>query len=651
MKRSTRRSILILLVHAAAFTAAYNMAFVLRLGLPLPDFAGKLIWITLGPVLAVKLVTFYLLGHWRLGWRHASFSDLAALLRAATLSTLVIATADLMVSRYNIPRLTLGLDWAMTILILGGMRALWRLSREELRMMAAGKNCRRALIVGATPAGEALAGQFLRDHRLNYLAVGYLDDDTGLHGSRLGGVPVVGSPDEAVALAERLGASEILVISDQLAGQRLRQLIEDGKQAGVQLRVIPATDDLLRGNYTVRIRDVDINDLLRREPVELSGDAIRRLVESQTVMVTGAGGSIGAEICRQVIKFSPRKLLLVERAENSLFLVDREFQELKSNVDIRPALADIVDRSRMEQLFAEHRPKVVFHAAAHKHVPMMEFNPAEAVKNNVLGTAGLAELAEAYGVDEFVLISTDKSVNPTSIMGATKLLAERYVHAYSEVGTTKFVVVRFGNVLGSAGSVVPIFQQQIHRGGPITITHPEMQRFFMTIPEASQLVLQAAAMGRGGEIFVLDMGEPVRIVDLAHDLIRLSRLTPDEIEIVYTGLRPGEKLSEELYFDDEEMLPTRHPKLRVAYHRPCELAEVRRQMAELRNVVEKSSDEVRATLERFIPGFDQESACEAEGVHAAGDDASIAHAAALLDESGITASDDSANPSDLGRVR
>ncbi len=373
-----------------------------------------------------------------------------------------------------------------------------------------------------------------------------------------------------------MGAKELLVISGSLTGKQLRRLMESCALVNVALKVIPAMEDLLAGDYSFQIRDVDIDDLLRREPVELSSDAIGVLLANRTILVTGAGGSIGSEICRQVLRFRPSRLVLVERAENNLFLIDQELRRLKAETELVPCIADITDTHRIGQILAAHKPAVVFHAAAHKHVPMMEENPGEAIKNNVLGTKQLVELADRHGVQEFVMISTDKAVNPTSVMGVSKQIAERYVHAFSEVASTKFVVVRFGNVLASAGSVVPIFQDQIRRGGPITVTHPDIERYFMTIPEASQLVLQAAAMGKGGEIFVLDMGESVRIVDLAQDLVRLSGLDPEDVEIVFTGLRPGEKLYEELYFDDEEMLPTPHPKLFVAYHRPYHLPEVNR---------------------------------------------------------------------------
>jgi FlaA1/EpsC-like NDP-sugar epimerase len=324
-------------------------------------------------------------------------------------------------------------------------------------------------------------------------------------------------------------------------------------------------------------------------------------------MVTGAGGSIGSEICRQILAFRPECLILVGRGENRIFAIDRELRGLNTSTTIVACIGDVTNRVRMEQIFQAHRPEVVFHAAAHKHVPLMEANVGEAIRNNVFGTKCVADLSDRFGVISFVLISTDKAVHPSSVMGATKQVAERYVHTLSQESATRFTVVRFGNVLGSAGSVVPIFQQQIRAGGPITITDPRMTRFFMTIPEASQLVIQAATMGAGGEIFVLEMGEPVKIVDLARDLIRLSGLPEHAIEITFTGVRPGEKLYEELYFDDEQTLPTSHPKLRAAYHRPYALAEVRRAIAQLERTVNDPDELLRRRLREIVPEFNSPS--------------------------------------------
>jgi FlaA1/EpsC-like NDP-sugar epimerase len=367
--------------------------------------------------------------------------------------------------------------------------------------------------------------------------------------------------------------------------------------------MVPSADELRNGAKYVHIRDIDINDLLRRDPVRLDRAAIREMTGGRRVMVTGAGGSIGSEICRQILKSRPELLLLVERAENSLFQIDRELARFPGGSAVLPRIADICDEDRVATLFEQYRPQLVFHAAAHKHVPMMECNPGEAIANNVFGTKILADVADRFSAERLVMISTDKAVNPTSVMGVSKQLAEQYIHALSEASGTTFVVVRFGNVLGSTGSVVPVFQEQIRRGGPITITHPKMQRYFMTIPEATELVLQAAAMGRGGEIFVLDMGEPVKIVDLAHEMICLSGLSTEDIDIVYTGPRPGEKLYEELYLDEEETLPTAHPQLRVAYHRFCCLSEVCESIDQLRPVIHQSDDIIRQRLADLMPEY------------------------------------------------
>ncbi|MEK6236326.1 MAG: polysaccharide biosynthesis protein, partial [Planctomycetales bacterium] len=390
---------------------------------------------------------------------------------------------------------------------------------------------------------------------------------------------------------------------DALDGKRLRAIIEDCERNGVTLNMIPAVVEMLEREFQWRVREVDIQDLLRRDPVDLDVQAIGSLLTGRRVLVTGAGGSIGSEICRQALRFEPDSLVLLERAENSLFHVYEELKRLNISTSLVPVIADVLDETRLRNVFETHQPEIVFHAAAHKHVPLMESNPAEAIKNNVFGTHLLGELSDEYGVDRFVMISTDKAVNPSSVMGASKQLAERCIHAFHDKSQVKFVVVRFGNVLGSNGSVVPIFQEQIRRGGPVTVTHPEMTRYFMTIPEASQLVLQAGAMGEGGEIFVLDMGDPVKIVDLAHDLIRLSGIEPDRMEIVFTGLRPGEKLWEELYFADERTAPTSHSKVFAAYHRDEAAITDFQQCAAALQAALDDPDELRRQLKNFIPEY------------------------------------------------
>jgi len=603
-QRLTKRAFAALLLHFVVFAALYLLAWALRTNLVFSQGDLITMWVTLPGVVLIQTGVFYYAGHCHRSWYSVSFSDLVMLFHSATLSLLIIAALDRLFVRTMHPSAgVLLIDWAMIILVLGGLRAIGRLSREELGPRLWRSGYRKALIVGANQSGETLARYLISDRRLKYQPLGYLDQDASRIGSTFGGIPIWGLPGSAISIANRLGVEDILVISGILTGSELRKLMEDSRESQITIKVIPAYDDLLSSTYSPQIRDVDINDLLRREPVKLNSDAISTLISGRTVMVTGAGGSIGSEICRQVLKFRPKTLLLVERAENSLFLVEQEFRALRTETHIIPCIADITDRDRMAQLFRSNRPAIVFHAAAHKHVPMMEYNPGEAIKNNVLGTRRLAELSDEFGVQEFVMISTDKAVNPTSIMGVSKQLAERFVHAFSEQASTKFVVVRFGNVLASNGSVVPIFQEQIRRGGPITVTHPEIERFFMTIPEASQLVLQAAAMGKGGEIFVLDMGEPVRIVDLARDLIRLTGLKEGDIEIVFTGLRPGEKLYEELYFEDEKMLPTPHPKLFVAYHRPYELDEVNGSIAEVAALTHGAPEELRLKIKEIVAEY------------------------------------------------
>lgn len=602
-----RRAILVVGIHLVAFLAAYLLAYAeqaFRFEFRFGSKEAMAFWFTVPGVLMVKALVFYLTGQYRRSWRSVTFSDLASLIKAATLSMLAIYVLFYIVEQKQTLGMAIPLiDWANTILILGGLRAFHRMSREEFRFLYRPSDARKALIVGANQSGHNLARHLYTADPPQYIVLGFLETDVNRLGSIHAGLPVLGTPDQAPKIAVNLDVQEVLVISGTLTGKELRQVMESCAEVDVSLKVIPALEDLVAGDFSVQIRDVDINDLLRREPVQLSGEAIASLLEDRTVLVTGAGGSIGSEICRQVLRFRPRRLVLVERAENSLFLIEQELRRSKTDTELFAIIADVTDAARINQIFGTHQPAVVFHAAAHKHVPMMESNAGEAIKNNVLGTKRLAELANQHGVQEFVMISTDKAVNPTSVMGASKQVAERFVHAFSETATTKFVVVRFGNVLASAGSVVPIFQEQIRRGGPITVTHPEIERFFMTIPEASQLVLQAAVMGRGGEIFVLDMGESVRIVDLAQDLVRLSGLDPEEIEIVFTGLRPGEKLYEELYFNDEEMLPTPHPKLFVAYHRPYQLDEVNRLIDGLAEVVHEPIEVIGERLQQLLPEY------------------------------------------------
>lgn len=585
------RVLVLAVVHLVCFAAAYLLAFLVRFDFLIPPSHVSIFWATLPLVAGIKLAIFCVMGNFFGWWRYVTFADLTALLRASCLSTLIIAGIDyLFINTVQIPRSVVLMDLGFTVLLFGAMRSSIRFSREYFWPMVNRKECSKALIVGADESASVLASRIHNHLQLPYRIIGFLDTDERKEGTRLGGIPILGQLDRLRQIATKQGVTHVLVTAGQLSGPAMRDLVKQCEEGQLCLKVIPELQNLLEAKQRLYVRDVDIDDLLGRDPVQLDSKAIGELLNNKTVMITGAGGSIGSEICRQVLKFGPNVLVLVEQAENNLFHLERELKELSGPTVLHACIADILDASRMKRLFAEFRPEVVFHAAAHKHVPLMEINAGEAVKNNVLGTRAVANLAHDYGASSFVLISTDKAVNPTSVMGATKQLAERYVHALSQESSTRFVVVRFGNVLGSAGSVVPVFQEQIRRGGPITVTDPRMTRYFMTIPEAAQLVLQAGAMGRGGEIFVLDMGAPMKILDLARDLIRLSGLSQDDIEIEFTGIRPGEKLYEELYFDDEQTLPTSHPKLRAAYHRPFDVSQVEGELEELAKFADSSNE-------------------------------------------------------------
>jgi FlaA1/EpsC-like NDP-sugar epimerase len=416
----------------------------------------------------------------------------------------------------------------------------------------------------------------------------------------------VGTIPELEEVARALRASHALITIANASGGEIRRIAEACRSANIQTKIIPGIYELVGGQVSLtRIRDVAIEDLLGREPVELDDAAIGAVVKGHAILISGAGGSIGAELCRQVCRYRPRQLIMVEKSENALFEIERELRGVLDDIDLVACIGDVADHPRMNGIFSQYRPEVVFHAAAHKHVPLMEANPGEAIKNNIFGTKQLADLAAEYGVKSFVMISTDKAVNPTSIMGATKRISEIYVQALSQSAKTQFVAVRFGNVLGSAGSVVPIFKKQIAAGGPVTVTHPDMRRYFMTIPEACQLVLQAGAMGEGGEIFILDMGEPVRIVDLARDVITLSGLVPDEdVMVEFSGVRPGEKLFEELSVDAEQADKTKHPKVFIGKISPHDYDEVARVLESLAAQIDCSSDaQLRALVRTLVPEY------------------------------------------------
>ncbi len=599
------RQLACMLALVPVLAGVYLLAYWLRFDGQIGSEALIALHLSLPWVIGLKVCMLWWFGVYR-GWgRYVTLHDVVPLVEAATGAALLLALVDyLLFPQWSIPRSVFLTDWGATVLAVGGLRVAWRLVREH-RFGFVSRGSLPTLIVGANDSGEELLRAITRNNALAYHVVGFIDADARRVGTSIGGVPVIGTLDETCSLAKRLEVSDVLITAGELPGRAVRQLINDARDHGVRVEVVPSFEQLLAGRVAMQPRPVSIEDLLQRDPVKLDMPGIRQWIDDRVLMVTGSAGSIGSEISRQLLQFSPRKIILVDRSENGQFFLERELKELADgHHDVEVTVADITDEPRMRRLLERYRPDVIFHAAAYKHVPLMEANPGEAVKNIALATRSLATLADEYEVGSFVMISSDKAVNPTNVMGVCKRVAELFVQSLASTSKCQFVTVRFGNVLDSAGSVVPIFREQIASGGPVTVTHPDMQRFFMMIPEASQLVIQAGAMGRGGEIFVLDMGEPVKIVDLASDMIRLSGLRAgDDIEIQFTGMRPGEKLYEELHVVGEKHLPTRHPKIMVAEKIGRDLQEVRAAIGRLEQVVELPNETIINELQSIVPEF------------------------------------------------
>ncbi len=569
---------LIILAHIIIFAASLMLAFLLAYNMQFQRaWLVQQYPLLLLFILIIKLTVFRFFRQYRGWWRYVSISDLIGILQASVVSTVIIvalwyallASSSIRRSTYaaNITKVSQGVflaDMFVTVLLSAGMRMIIRLYYEEFRTVE-GTRLKRLLIVGAGDAGEALLREIHRMPVAEYDVIGLIDDDPVKQDMSIHGILVLGTVEQLPRICTDRNIDDIAIAMPSAAHRQLRRVIQVCQGTKIRFRTVPSITDIASGKLRVsQIRAVDINDLLGREAVQLDLDSIEAFVKNKVILVTGAGGSIGSEMCRQLCNVSPKLLLLIEQAENPLFHIERQLRKEFPAVAMMAVICDITDETRVEEVFAKYRPEIVIHAAAHKHVPLMELNPGQAVKNNVVGTRTVADAADRHGSSHFVMISTDKAVNPTSMMGSSKRVAETYIQDLNNTSKTHFVTVRFGNVLGSNGSVVPIFKKQIAEGGPVTVTDPEMKRYFMTIPEASQLVLQAATMGNGGEIFVLDMGEPVKIVDLARELITLSGFRPGEdIEITFTGTRPGEKLFEELSIKGEDMLPTRHPKIGI----------------------------------------------------------------------------------------
>jgi FlaA1/EpsC-like NDP-sugar epimerase len=524
-------------------------------------------------------------------WAYASIGELKAIVLAVTLSIIGTAIVQFIVNDFSIYKRALIVTWMIHIILIGGSRFIWRMLRD--RYINNGKELKRTLIVGAGSAGAMIARQ-LRDqsHEAELLPVAFVDDDMTKQRMQLYSLPVVGKVRDIPRVVEEMEIEHIVIAIPSLRNGQLKKIVDFCNQTNAKVQMIPKIEDLMTGKVSVsHLKNVEVEDLLGRVPVQLDIRSISKYVTKNTVMVTGAGGSIGSEICRQIMKFSPSKIVLFGHGEFSIYTIDMELREKYRDVGIEiiPVIGDVQDHNRIFEVIGTYKPQIIYHAAAHKHVPLMEKNPHEAVKNNIIGTKNVAEAADTFGVDTFVLVSTDKAVNPTNVMGATKRIAEMIIQDLAIRSKTKFTAVRFGNVLGSRGSVIPLFKKQIERGGPVTVTDPEMTRYFMTIPEASRLVIQAGTLAKGGEIFVLDMGEPVKIVDLAKNLIKLSGYTEEEVPITYTGIRPGEKMYEELLGKDEIHSDAVYEKIYVG-----KTSEVDRQI--VRRLIENFEDYTRKDL-------------------------------------------------------
>jgi len=587
------------------FIGSYYFSFWLRFEGQLGPAELRRFSSTVIYLVVIKLLLF---GWFRIyqGWgRFVTFYDLLTLIQAATSSLLLTVLVDrLFVPPHTIPRSVFLLDWGTTLVFVGGARASLRIIHEQSWRLFLSSGKVPAFIVGANDAGEALLRAIIRNGKLTYHVVGFIDDDVKRLGTRIGGVPVIGTIEQTCRLAERHGVREVLIAAAELSGRQIRGLVDEARRHAVRVTVLPSYEQLINGSVAIRPRPVSINDLLRREPVRLEMGNLRQWIDHRVLLVTGSAGSIGSEICRQLLHFSPKKVVLVDRSETGQFFLERELRAMAPDAELVVSIADLLDQPRMERILQTHRPEIIFHAAAYKHVPLMEAHPDEAVKNIVTATRRLADLAMASGVESLVMISTDKAVNPTSVMGACKRAAELYVQSLAELSSCRFVTVRFGNVLDSAGSVVQVFRQQIAAGGPVTVTDRRMQRYFMTIPEAARLVIQAGVIGNGGEILLLDMGDPVRIVDLAADMIRLSGLEVGrDVEIQFVGLRPGEKLFEELHAHGETHLPTRHPKIVVADRQRRDPNAILLAVERLQQLADEKPDAIRERLGRMIPGY------------------------------------------------
>lgn len=616
--------LIVFLMDALLFACSWYGAFLLRFNFQIPQESLGFVFRSLVFVVSANALAFYFLDLYRGMWRYTSTKDLSNIIKATTASSIVIFLAIYFSHGFvNFARSALIIDWILVVFFTAGYRVGMRLyfgiikgdelARNPIRNLlfrngSKKKGAKNLIIVGAGDCGEKIYREIRDNAGLKYRVVGFLDNDPQKYGRQIHGIPILGSPDNIEMITKEMKAEEILIAIPSATSDQMRSIVSKCKESGIAYKTVPGIGELIDGRVTVQvIRDVQYRDLIGREVVRLEEDRIGEYLENARVLVTGAGGSIGSELCRQICRFKPEVLVLFERAESPLYDIELELKRKYPYIRIVPVLGDIRDRRQLSRAFETNRPQVVFHAAAYKHVPLIEMHPWKGIRNNIVGTRNLVEIVNEFEVARFVFVSTDKAVRPTNVMGTTKRVAELVVQGQNScnISKTRFMIVRFGNVVGSIGSVIPLFKKQIAEGGPVTVTHPEMTRYFMTIPEASQLILQAGSMGDGSEIFLLDMGTPVKIIDMARDLIRFSGFEPErDIAIEFIGLRPGEKLYEELITEGEGIVPTNHEKIMVLTGQTCDQDDLNKQIDQLRTLAyEQDGEGIKKLLKEIVPEY------------------------------------------------
>lgn len=615
---------IIFIMDILLLSGSFYIAHLIRFDFSTPSWAMDRFFEMLPLFLGLKIVCFYIFDMYKGMWRYTSLNDLISIIKAITTATIIFIVFILFKNRFEmVSRSVFVIDWCLTIIFIISLRVFTRICFEQFSGNVGFKELfnaflkifrrqdfkgNKVIIIGAGDCGQKICREFLENPSVQSHVVGFLDDDIKKVGRKIHGIPVLATIAELEKTAEAMDVNDVIIAIPSAGTGRMRTIIELCKKADVNHKIVPNMGELIDGKININaIRNVEYKDLLGRGPVTLDKQTIGKYLGNKNVLVTGAGGSIGTGLCRQICRYSPKTIILFERAESPLYEIDLELKKSFSNVNVVPVLGDIQNKSELHKIFSQTSPDIVFHAAAYKHVPMLEQHPWKAVENNIKGTQNLIEIADIFNCDKFVFVSTDKAVNPTSVMGTSKRIAELLVQRMNHLKKTKtsFITVRFGNVIGSVGSVIPLFKKQIKDGGPVTVTHPEITRYFMLIPEACQLILQAGGMGNGGEIFILEMGAPVKIDNMARDLIKFSGFEPDiDIKIEYTGLRPGEKLYEELMTDQENIVSTNHSKIRVLNSNTSDIEGLEQWLDDLKSTTDKQDHQlIRSLLKKIVPEY------------------------------------------------